>query len=114
MFDLQQCPISAPAPDEHRNYPLHVYTLGRFSVSRGLKPIRFVRKAQHRPLELLKVLVALGGRGGGAARLPDESSATDPRCAGGTVFQDAGALSRAFSRPRNTRAVVYLLARATA
>jgi DNA-binding SARP family transcriptional activator len=62
MFDLQQLPISVPAPDEHRNYPLHIYTLGRFSVSRGVEPIRFARKAQHRPLELLKVLVALGGR----------------------------------------------------
>ncbi len=62
MFDLQQLPIGVLAPDEQRNYPLHVYTLGRFSVSRGLKPIRFARKAQHRPLELLKVLVALGGR----------------------------------------------------
>lgn len=62
MFDLQQSPIGVPAPDEHRNYPLHVYALGRFSVSQGLKPIRFARKAQHRPLELLKVLVALGGR----------------------------------------------------
>jgi two-component SAPR family response regulator len=62
MFDLQQLPIGVPAPDEHRNYPLHVYTLGRFSVFRGIGPIRFARKAQHRPLELLKVLVALGGR----------------------------------------------------
>lgn len=62
MFDLQQLPISAPALDEHRDYPLQIYTLGRFSVSRGLEPIRFTRKAQHRPLELLKVLVALGGR----------------------------------------------------
>jgi DNA-binding SARP family transcriptional activator len=62
MFDLQQLPISVPASDERRSYPLHVYTLGRFSVSRGIEPIRFARKAQHRPLELLKVLVALGGR----------------------------------------------------
>lgn len=62
MFDLQQLPISAPALDEHRNYPLQIYTLGRFSVSRGVEPIRFARKAQHRPLELLKALIALGGR----------------------------------------------------
>lgn len=62
MFDLQQLPISAPALDEHWGYPLQIYSLGRFSVSRGIEPIRFTRKAQHRPLELLKVLVALGGR----------------------------------------------------
>lgn len=62
MFDMQQLPVGAPAPDEHRNFPIHIYTLGRFSVSRGVEPIRFARKAQHRPLELLKVLVAFGGR----------------------------------------------------
>lgn len=62
MFDLQQLPIGAPALDEHRSFPLQIYTLGRFSVSRGVEPIRFTRKAQHRPLELLKVLVAFGGR----------------------------------------------------
>src|SRR3989304_1030343 len=62
MLDLQQLSISAPALDEYRNSPLQIYTLGRFSVSRGIEPIRFTRKAQHRPLELLKVLVALGGR----------------------------------------------------
>lgn len=62
MLELLQLPISAPALDEHRNHPLQIYTLGRFSVSRGIEPIRFARKAQHRPMELLKVLVALGGR----------------------------------------------------
>lgn len=62
MLNLQKLPIGAPALVEHRAYPLQIYTLGRFSVSRGIEPIRFARKAQHRPLELLKVLVALGGR----------------------------------------------------
>jgi DNA-binding SARP family transcriptional activator len=62
MYDPQQLPIIAPARDEQRRYPLQIYSLGRFSVSRGIEPIRFVRKAQHRPLELLKVLLALSGR----------------------------------------------------
>lgn len=64
MFDLQQLPsgMGAPAPDTHRNYPLQIYALGRFSVVRRVEPIRFGRKAQHRPMELLKALVALGGR----------------------------------------------------
>lgn len=63
MLELQQqLTAGAPAQEENRNYRLQVYTLGRFSVSRGVDPIRFNRKAQHRPLELLKVLVALGGR----------------------------------------------------
>lgn len=62
MFEQQQLAVSAPALEEIRNYRLQVYTLGRFSVARGVEPIRFIRKAQHRPLELLKALIALGGR----------------------------------------------------
>jgi len=69
MFDLQQIPISVPAPDEQRDYPLQIFTLGRFSVARGVEPIRFARKAQHRPLQLLKALIALGGREVGSDRL---------------------------------------------
>lgn len=69
MVDLQQIPISNPAPDEQRDYPLQIFTLGRFSVARGLEPIRFARKAQHRPLQLLKALIALGGREVGSDRL---------------------------------------------
>jgi len=69
MFDLHQIPVSIPAPDEQRNYPLQIFTLGRFSVARGVEPIRFARKAQHRPLQLLKALIALGGREVGSDRL---------------------------------------------
>lgn len=43
-------------------YPLRIYTLGRFSVVRDEVPVRFDRKPQRRPLDLLKVVVALGGR----------------------------------------------------
>lgn len=43
-------------------YRLRIYTLGRFSVVRDEVPVRFGRKPQRRPLDLLKVLVALGGR----------------------------------------------------
>jgi len=69
MVDLHHLSIGAPAPDDQRNYPLHIYTFGRFSVTRGIEPIRFARKAQHRPLQLLKALVALGGREVGSDRL---------------------------------------------
>ncbi|MDH3514057.1 MAG: bacterial transcriptional activator domain-containing protein [Gammaproteobacteria bacterium] len=62
MFDLQHLPVGARALAEHRTFPIQIFSLGRFSVSRGAEPIRFARKAQHRPLELLKVLLALGGR----------------------------------------------------
>jgi two-component SAPR family response regulator len=58
--------ISAPvkhstqAPDDT---PLvSVFTLGRFSLLLNGKPAEFGRKAPRRPLELLKAIVALGGR----------------------------------------------------
>ena len=69
MFDLHQLSVSIPAPDEQRDYPLQIFTLGRFSVARGVEPILFARKAQHRPLQLLKALIALGGREVGSDRL---------------------------------------------
>lgn len=43
--------------------PTMIYTLGRFVVVQGGQTIRFEGKAQKRPLELLRALVALGGRG---------------------------------------------------
>jgi len=45
-------------------WPLKVYTLGRFEVLKEGDPLRFPGgKVQHRPLELLKAIIALGGRG---------------------------------------------------
>jgi len=38
-----------------------IFTLGRFSIVRAGGPVRFNGKAQKKPLEMLKVLVALGG-----------------------------------------------------
>jgi len=43
-------------------WPIKIYTLGRFSIVLDGKPIRFQRKAQQKPMTLLKVLIALGGR----------------------------------------------------
>lgn len=44
-------------------YPLRIYTLGRFSLLYKGMAINYGRKAPRRALDLLKVLVALGGRG---------------------------------------------------
>jgi DNA-binding SARP family transcriptional activator len=38
-----------------------IHTLGRFAVALGDQPLRFATKAQKKPLELLKALIALGG-----------------------------------------------------
>ena len=43
-------------------WPVRINTLGPFSLIRDGEPVRFSGKAQKRPLELLKALIALGGR----------------------------------------------------
>ncbi|MGD8478035.1 MAG: BTAD domain-containing putative transcriptional regulator [Burkholderiales bacterium] len=43
-------------------WPLRVQTLGQFRVTRDGEPIAFTGKVQRRPLDLLKVVIAYGGR----------------------------------------------------
>ena len=44
-------------------WPVRVHTLGRFSVTvDGQYPLRFQGRAQRRPMDLLKVVIAYGGR----------------------------------------------------
>ena len=43
-------------------YPVKIYTLGRFAMLKDEVPIRFEGKAQRTPLNLLKALIAFGGR----------------------------------------------------
>jgi DNA-binding SARP family transcriptional activator len=50
-------------PDlEQWPWPVKVYTLGRFGILVKDRPVEFGRKVQQKPLALLKVLIALGGR----------------------------------------------------
>jgi tetratricopeptide (TPR) repeat protein len=51
--------------------PLHIHTLGDFSIYRNGERLHFLGKAPRRPLDLLKVLIAFGGRGVGVERLQD-------------------------------------------
>ncbi|MBI3563420.1 MAG: hypothetical protein HY080_17085 [Gammaproteobacteria bacterium] len=44
-----------------RTFGVSIYTLGHFEVLVEGVPLRFARKVQKRPLELLKLLVAMGG-----------------------------------------------------
>lgn len=55
-LENQQCTVE--------NWPwlLKIYTLGRFSLLKHGQPLLAARKAQHKPLEMLKVLIAFGGR----------------------------------------------------
>jgi len=53
------------APDayeEHRPWPLRIYTLGRFNLVLNGKPLTFSGKVQQKPLEMLKAVISLGGR----------------------------------------------------
>jgi LuxR family maltose regulon positive regulatory protein len=56
-------PIHQPVQPEHWPWPLKVYTLGQFLIYKDGQPLRFSRKAQKKPLELLKALIAAGARG---------------------------------------------------
>jgi DNA-binding SARP family transcriptional activator len=47
---------------ENWPWPLKIYTLGRFELLKDGNPVQFSRKAQQKPLALLKVLIALGGK----------------------------------------------------
>jgi len=51
--------------------PLRIHTLGDFGLCRDGERLRFSRKAPQKPLDLLKALIAFGGRGVGIERLKD-------------------------------------------
>lgn len=50
-------------------FPLRFYTLGRFVIVKNDKPLTVSGKTQKKPLELLKALLAFGGRGVATATL---------------------------------------------
>lgn len=52
---------------ENWPYPIKIRTLGGFRINVDDKPLSIKRKGQKKPLELLKALIALGGR-----EVPDE------------------------------------------
>lgn len=52
-------------------WPLKMYTLGDFKLLRHDKQVKYSRKAPKKPLELLRVIIALGGRNLSEERLMD-------------------------------------------
>ncbi len=56
---------------ENWPWPLKVFTLGRFELIKDGKPIQFQRKAQQKPLSMLKALIAFGGRDVQESKLAD-------------------------------------------
>lgn len=62
---IRRLDIAAPdtiAVPETWPYPVRIHTLGRFRVLIGGRPLTFSTKVQRKPLDLLKMLVSLGGR----------------------------------------------------
>lgn len=57
-FTLDRPPLDV----EHWPWLIRIYTLGRFSLLKKGQPLWASRKAPHKPLELLKALIAYGGR----------------------------------------------------
>jgi DNA-binding SARP family transcriptional activator len=55
-------PDSALPQPEAWPWPLKLYALGGFELLKEEKPLPFPRKVQHKPLLMLKALVALGGK----------------------------------------------------
>ena len=58
----QLIPSEPPVHLENWPWTLKIFTLGRFALVKDGKPLRFARKAQEKPLALLKALIAYGGR----------------------------------------------------
>jgi DNA-binding SARP family transcriptional activator len=65
-------------------WPVRVYTFGRFGILRDGRPLTFSRKAQKRPLSLLKALIAFGGR---AVREEQIADAVWPEAEGDMAIQ---------------------------
>ncbi len=55
-------PDEPPLHIENWPWPVKIATLGRFEILKDDKPLRFSGKVQKKPLEMLKALIAFGGR----------------------------------------------------
>ena len=70
LIQRYRLPPPANAGDDWP-WSFKVFVLGRFRVLKGDSPIRFSRRAQRKPLELLQALIAFGGTEVGATVLTD-------------------------------------------
>ena len=55
-------PVQSSTQEHHGTPLVSIFTLGRFSLLLNGKPVEYGRKVPRRPLELLKTIIALGGR----------------------------------------------------
>lgn len=54
---------SQTSEPDRQDHPVHIHTLGRFSVQLHHQAVVMKQSRQQRPVELLQALIALGGRG---------------------------------------------------
>ena len=59
------------APLERATWPVRIFTFGRFSVVKGEAPLAWSRKTPKKPIALLKILLAFGGREVSGRQLSD-------------------------------------------
>jgi len=65
--------LAAPVDaDDRWPWPVRIHTLGRFAVLIDGEPLSFAGKAQRKPLEILKCVIALGGRDVDVAQVIDQ------------------------------------------
>jgi LuxR family maltose regulon positive regulatory protein len=60
-----------PYECENWPWPIKIFTFGRFGLIREGEPVESAKKVQHKPLSLLKALIALGGREVDESKLAD-------------------------------------------
>ncbi|WP_020562454.1 AfsR/SARP family transcriptional regulator [Methylosarcina fibrata] len=72
MIRRYRFPPPDPATASDRwPWPVRIYTLGRFEIQCDGQPLRSTRKAQNKPLELIKLLCAFGGSSVHQSRVTD-------------------------------------------
>ena len=76
---------SADSEDKIRH--VRISTLGRFNVEVDGQPLQFGAKAQRKPLELLKVIIALGGE---SAPVEALTESLWPESEGDTAYNSFG------------------------
>jgi DNA-binding SARP family transcriptional activator len=64
-------PDPPPIEMEQWPWPVRIFTFGRFSIIRRGQAVKFQGKAMKKPMEMLKVIIALGGRDIPEASLTD-------------------------------------------
>jgi two-component SAPR family response regulator len=71
---IRRLALVPPDPDkapESWPWPVRIHTLGRFEIHIDGRPVKFSGKVQRKPLELLKLLIALGGQAVPETRLSE-------------------------------------------